>query len=137
VLYELSYLNAVNKSVDARINELIEAAKEEHEQRKVIHFGESEDQTMTIQKRVEQLEELAKKYCKSNKKNMISGKTKTKKFPHGAISFNKQRDSISYKKGVDVKASFDMLDELLRTPLIVMLITWMKTIRPNHHAVDH
>lgn len=128
VLYELSYLNAVNKSVDARINGLIEAIKEEYEQYKLIHFGDVDDQKLTIQKRVEQLEELAKKYCKANKKNMISGKIKTKKFPHGAVSFNKQRDSVVYKKGVDVEASFSMLDELLSSPLIVMIVAWMKSI---------
>lgn len=128
VLYELSYLNAVNKSVDARINELIEAAKEENEQKKVIQFGESEDEQVTIQKRVEQLDALAKKYCKANKKNMISGTKKTKKFPHGSVSFNKQRDSVGYKKGVDVEGSFSLLDELLSTPLVEMIVTWLKTL---------
>ena len=128
VLYELSYLNAVNKSIDARINEAIEAAKEENEQHKVIHFGDSEDQQMTTAKRIEQLDELAKKYCKANKKNMISGKIKTKKFPHGEVSFNKQRDSVVYKKGVDVEGSFALLDALLSTPLIVQVIAWMKSI---------
>jgi len=128
VLYELSYLTAVNKSIDARISEVIEAAKEENEQHKIVRFGDGEDQQMTTAKRIEQLEELAKKYCKANKKKMISGKAKSKKFPHGAVSFNKQRDCISYKKGVDVKDSFALLDELLSHPLITMLITWMKTI---------
>jgi len=128
VLYELSWLKAVNQSVDARINELIEAIKEEHEQRKVIPFGDGEGEQVTIQKRVEQLEESAKKYCKANKKHMISGNKKTKKFPHGAVSFNKQRDSVGYKKGVDVESSFSLLDELLSTPLIQQLIAWMKTL---------
>tara|TARA_R110002167_G_scaffold61913_4_gene174925 strand:- start:28708 stop:29376 length:669 start_codon:yes stop_codon:yes gene_type:complete len=128
VLYELSYLNAVNQSIDALINERIEAIKEEQEQRKVVHFGDTDADQMTIQKRVEQLEASAKKYCKANKKNMISGTKKTKKFPHGSISFSKQRDSVGYKKGVDVEESFSLLDELLKTPLIEMLVTWLKTL---------
>ncbi|QDT84591.1 host-nuclease inhibitor Gam family protein [Gimesia chilikensis] len=128
VLYELSWLKAVKQSIDARINEKIEAIKQEHEQQKVIAFGLAEGEDVTIQTRIEQLEELAKKYCKANKKKMITGKAKTKKFPHGSVSFNKQRDCISYKKGVDVKDSFELLDKLLTCPLVTMLITWMKTI---------
>ncbi|QDT26812.1 Bacteriophage Mu Gam like protein [Gimesia panareensis] len=129
VLYELSWLKAVNKSIDARSNEQIEAIKEQQEQLKVVTFGDTDDaEQLTIQKRIEQLEELAKKYSKANKKNMISGSTKTKKFPHGSISFSKQRDKVSYRKGVDVEESFSLLDGLLKTPLVETVIAWLKSL---------
>lgn len=132
VLYELSYLRAVNQSIDARINEQIEAIKQEHEGKKVVFQTVDPDGgtngLITIDNRLEQLNTVATKYCKANKKKMIQGTKKTKKFPHGSISFNKQRDAVGYQKGVDVEESFEKLDELMKTSLVQTIAAWLKSI---------
>lgn len=132
VLHELSFLNALNQSVNARISEQTEAIKQKYKSEKVIAgcIGEKggADNLVTVDSRVKQLTQLAEKYCRANKKKMIKGKAKSKKFPHGTVSFNKQRDGVDYETGVDVEASFSMLDELLKSSLVQMITAWLKSI---------
>ncbi|QDT95539.1 host-nuclease inhibitor Gam family protein [Gimesia aquarii] len=125
-LHELSFLNAYDKSVDARCSEQIESIKRQYERKKVLPCGKT---TLQYTKdRYSQLSQMVIDYCNNNRSTLISRNSKTRKFPHGSISFKVQPSKVEYRSGLNEEGSMKLLDKLLQSTLIEMIMAWLKSI---------
>ena len=125
-IYELSFLGALDSSIDARCTEQIESLKSQYEKKKVLPFPPG--RIVYIKERVEQLTTLVCDYCRAHRSELLEGKKKTRTLPHGSVSFKDQPAKVEYRAGLQEADSMKLLDKLLQSTLIELILAWLKSI---------
>lgn len=125
-IYELSFLGALDSSIDARCTEQIESLKSQYEKKKVLPLAPG--RIVYIKERVEQLTTLVCDYCRANRSQLLEGKKKTTTLPHGSVSFKDQPAKVEYRAGLKEADCMNLLDKLLPSSIIELLAAWLKSL---------
>lgn len=123
-LKEISFLQSLNKSIDAQCKTEVDQVKERFQNQKTIKVSGC---NLSLAERIDQLEHSITEYSLANKDELLAEESgKSRKFTHGAISWTKVSPTVDYRANENASTVLDRVEK--KCGLAMKIIDFLRKI---------